>query len=910
MHYWYYGLLIVGLYVAYQLSIIGRVWLQLRKVREERQQCRQVERDAWPQAQLPILLEAEEALVALGFDEVHTQALTSAGLDIVAVEPVYVHAATQTYARVQTLCNPVGARYFDITFETVWQDGRICLSTNGATDSCLPPPLHYDLYCDAPSSLEALWDVHRERLQHKGRAAVAFLPASYVAHMNRTWEVEIEHKLSQGWLEPTHEQPEHWRYTLSGRWKWFWRMYAGSKNLRHTIDSYPADNPKVSAGQVAAECLAFDRWLESESTAQAGWRLKTSLLLLSVILFAIAWGVAFSWYTVPILLGVLLIHELGHIAGMWAFGYRDFQLLFLPFLGAAVLWKQEAEATPWQKFVIYLLGPLPGLGLGLGALWLGAKFNHDVGYNIGMLALVLNYLNLLPFLPLDGGHIVNTLFLHRFPRAQFGLVLLSCIAFSVGFWWTQHPLFALIALVCALSLPETWQWGTVVQRFHQTRPSSDHPDDLLQATLRIFNTPPFNQKPMILWYKTVQRLWHHTRTHPTPWRLTLAGTAVYTLSLILPLYASPIDVFYRFGLASVYQTLHGVAPWQPTEPEPILDYTCPVVPPNFSAEVAAATLNNLPVRVVATFDNPEVIPEAMAWLEALPQPPDHLVQLGNTVVATVFQELIPSPETYHETLQALGANVLFEHVEADPYWQQAPVIYMTCKAPEAETAARLKDEIELYQSAPSGAYLSPPWYASAKLSEAQQRARRTYALIRGARSRTLSAQERQLHQALFEAAQRRDDAAYEAARQALSTYESAQAEARLTALLQRPETEVDRALIQQELQYRRTIEQLAPGPRGIVLHSDQIRDINARHGLDLGAHMGQLPLENGRPVGPAGLMSATTGEIRQEGRQLHFDFWLFHHIEFGWPAFMHYLCTQGCRDIKYVLADFNDVRGD
>ncbi|NIQ53385.1 MAG: hypothetical protein GWN71_08095, partial [Gammaproteobacteria bacterium] len=60
------------------------------------------------------------------------------------------------------------------------------------------------------------------------------------------------------------------------------------------------------------------------------------------------------------------------------------------------------------------VGAMVGTGAGTLEGWL---------FDFGITAVVLNYLNLLPVMPLDGGRIVQALFLGRFPRAQAAFLL-------------------------------------------------------------------------------------------------------------------------------------------------------------------------------------------------------------------------------------------------------------------------------------------------------------------------------------------------------------------------------------------------------------------------------------------------------------------------------------------------------
>src|SRR3954464_7761001 len=92
-------------------------------------------------------------------------------------------------------------------------------------------------------------------------------------------------------------------------------------------------------------------------------RQKTRLLLLSLVAFigaALLMRGTSSLVDLALLVGVILFHELGHMAGMIVFGYRDVRIFFIPFLGGAATGRKRG-AERWKESCVLLLGPLPGI---------------------------------------------------------------------------------------------------------------------------------------------------------------------------------------------------------------------------------------------------------------------------------------------------------------------------------------------------------------------------------------------------------------------------------------------------------------------------------------------------------------------------------------------------------------------
>jgi Zn-dependent protease len=140
---------------------------------------------------------------------------------------------------------------------------------------------------------------------------------------------------------------------------------------------------------------------------------------------------------------IVILHELGHFFAMKYFRYNDLGIFFIPLLGAYVSGSKR-EVSQKESAIILLAGPLPGIILGIifYLLWLKnpALYLFDISYyQISLLLIILNLINLFPVYPLDGGQLLNRVFLDEESIWSRVFVFLSAalmtwLAWKLNFW--------------------------------------------------------------------------------------------------------------------------------------------------------------------------------------------------------------------------------------------------------------------------------------------------------------------------------------------------------------------------------------------------------------------------------------------------------------------------------------------
>lgn len=168
------------------------------------------------------------------------------------------------------------------------------------------------------------------------------------------------------------------------------------------------------------------------------------------VLFAAGSLAAYSWlfsieFAIALVL-CLVFHEYGHIKAMKYFGLKTKGIYLIPFVGGLAL-SDDKINTRWQDVFISIMGPFFGLILSIACLigyWLT---NIEILAGLAVFNALLNLFNLLPILPLDGGHILKSIAFSI--NSKVGLV--ACVLGAVsGVYISYHFGLALLGFLLAI----------------------------------------------------------------------------------------------------------------------------------------------------------------------------------------------------------------------------------------------------------------------------------------------------------------------------------------------------------------------------------------------------------------------------------------------------------------------------
>ncbi|MFT2110415.1 site-2 protease family protein [Marinomonas sp. 2405UD68-3] len=176
-------------------------------------------------------------------------------------------------------------------------------------------------------------------------------------------------------------------------------------------------------------------------------------------LFAAGSLAAYSWlfsleFAIALIL-CLVFHEYGHIRAMKYFGMKTKGIYLIPFIGGLALSESKIN-TRWQDVVIAIMGPFFGLMLSIVSLFIYWVTDIEFFAGIATFNALLNLFNLLPVLPLDGGHILKSVAFSI--NSVFGLIICVCGAL-LGIAASSYFGFALLGFILFIGMFEIlFEW--------------------------------------------------------------------------------------------------------------------------------------------------------------------------------------------------------------------------------------------------------------------------------------------------------------------------------------------------------------------------------------------------------------------------------------------------------------------
>ena len=375
-------------------------------------QVHMIPRQQLEPGELRLLSQVDEQLTAAGFRHlgfVHVSPLLTYQ-DSPQPTSVFVNESLPAYAFVWARAVAEYGQLVDIEIETFFASGIYIQTRNGLIPRVfMPPNSLIEAYQDLP--IAGLVERHKARIAGERTHNAPLTPPDMegaLKLMAATLPGFRTQFRERGWVVPTTD-PGLDRFTLVGAFELahYSIQLFGARKL--TQQPRQAPSAQDQALRVEADVRAAMRVAESPQQAPGiPWPLITVIALTAVLSFA-AMALLWNIYVAVVILAVITFHEGGHAIAMRLFGYRDVHVFFVPLLGAVTV-GQPAVTTVRDRLAVLMAGPLPGLWLGVLLLALDQSYNQFKLLRLPALALLLiNGLNLLPFTPLDGGRMLESL---------------------------------------------------------------------------------------------------------------------------------------------------------------------------------------------------------------------------------------------------------------------------------------------------------------------------------------------------------------------------------------------------------------------------------------------------------------------------------------------------------------------
>ncbi|MDH3734079.1 MAG: site-2 protease family protein [Gemmatimonadota bacterium] len=530
----------------------GFAWRHLRSRRLELPTIRHVDPSELPPTLAPIFEAAERELLPIGFRRAGARWTES--IDVCEgprPELAYVHDESGALAFVGPPLPGMGDRPYNVSFMSRLKGDATVATFDGLAHLTPGFPPGWECFDHDLNDLGRQWAAHLHALSPHGglTASEPVLPAAWDAIEQDALESTLasweRDGVTRRTSRPSSGRPR-WRFRSGSAWAMGGRLLAGQRRVLHreaatartrartelwrsSVDvvTDPLE-PSLDRAKAAAMAWGYEYTRDSDRCrrdARARWE-RWAMGFGSAAACLAVFGLWFGWELASVLCAVLLLHELGHVVGMAAFGYRDRRILFIPLFGAAALGEKD-DATPLQRTVVLLAGPVPGLILGLVCMLLFFENGGLWWLAMATTALIVNYFNLLPISPLDGGRIVETLMLGRYPRAQVVFLAGGTVTLGLGAWVLRDPILAAMSLALIISLRAAWGAATGLVRVRARIESPMTPSERVRTVFETLQEDPFAKSPVAHRSRLAALIVPRLDARPARPRTAIAGALLY-----------------------------------------------------------------------------------------------------------------------------------------------------------------------------------------------------------------------------------------------------------------------------------------------------------------------------------------------------------------------------------------------
>jgi len=457
---------------------------------------------------------------------------------------------------------PVGIR-----FQKYFKNGDILSTDNEHVPFRFFDSQHLHISSVSGNAVDTIWTSHIDNFEHYKRQhpdveELLVSPRLVLERHKEIWDTDFENASEQGVVRGTKDG-----YFLGFKLAFQLSKYYQKRNtvvskdnsLRNSSPDADEDQfskivpselvlaPQVDMAKAALMCLD-----QKSARPFVSW----FTFAISGVLFGVFFGLWLGWSVVPIIVGVLLFHELGHYFAMRLCSYRNTSIFFVPGLGAAA--KGDAgSASFWQRLMVFYAGPLPGLVLAVGMFWAIPQLDGFI-YSVVLTLLILNWFNLLPFMPLDGGQVLH---LCLQEKSQVVFAWVSAAGLLVLAWLLSEPILWVVggfSLLTAFNRSSLLQLRMNIKDLCRT---STNRDDFIRGALRLMQAPAYRNMDFSQRVLLVKEFLEDFEMPPIKGYERAVGFITYPVIFLFP-----VVLFFALTISSGFDR-HSVEPAKDWESE-------------------------------------------------------------------------------------------------------------------------------------------------------------------------------------------------------------------------------------------------------------------------------------------------------------------------------------------------------
>jgi Zn-dependent protease len=496
---------------------------------------------------------AEDILSTQGFSFLHTLQKTNPHTWKDDILQLYSNTEKNSFARVTPRNLPIYPFPFQITYETYFANGftaNTCDGMKGLLLESSQSNIYSDGFLGDPHQQ---WNLHQQSVERIKKEAnttpINLTLEEYITQSKKIFALDLVLWEKNYFAKKKYD---YYTYSLSGVWIIIVSINKTNSlraKLLKTASAVPLSNQDAN---IEADINFIENTFIQDELKAKATSTRLIITLITALLFLITFGLLFSWQAACIILGVLFFHELGHWVGMKLFKYRAPSIFFIPFLGAVTTGEKE-DATPYQKLIILLLGPLPGIIIGT-IIMITSAFNNDSFYHmIGLYSVILNYINLLPVAPLDGGKIVDIFIRHRAPFGSVLFTAFSAIVLCFSTIALGEPLLGILAVLMIFNVQSTWQMYKSIKALKEKQITNQDRDSLLRTIVSFTYQSPSILKKSSRRFTTIKSLYSYFIS-PVPSRAqSIVGGITYAAVLFSPFFITILSLVISLSLALMWR---------------------------------------------------------------------------------------------------------------------------------------------------------------------------------------------------------------------------------------------------------------------------------------------------------------------------------------------------------------------